>query len=73
MDAWENLSPEERKGRADNQDNVSNEELLVLFVYVTDSEWRAENTLVELKTVSCGGQNKDKTKRNVMRNWNERY
>lgn len=38
MDAWENLSPEERKGRADNQDNVSNEELLVLFVYVTDSE-----------------------------------
>lgn len=38
MDAWENLSPEERKGRTDNQEDVSNEELLELFIYVIDSE-----------------------------------
>lgn len=36
MDAWENMSPEERKGRTDNQEDVLNKELLVLFVYIID-------------------------------------
>lgn len=36
MDAWENTSPEEGKGRADNQEDVLNKELLVLFVYIID-------------------------------------